>query len=369
MVTNRAHRAVATAALFVGPALAAVGCERPPLECADQLEREVPAYVGAAEALAAMALDLRAQVANSCARLAGALDVENPPIVDEPSQVDAAFVMQTCDLAATTLLEALATVDPLTITLEGGSCDYAAAAQIACEEKCSRGACEAGTVESRCEPERLKGSCAASCEGTCIMESGSVLCAGSCDGVCQGACSGACGPDCVGECDGACTGNCFGACHDVQPAAICEGACLGGCSDALEAPTCVAPISATTCEITEVCAEACVAHAFLGADCEVPTVIVEGNDSMKAILEAHTAPLFEAVEIWGPRAVELSARVAEVGSVRADAAVYQAGCVAEFGVDLLPTFETATQDAASLVVVLQSASEVVAIARGMAPPP
>src|SRR5690606_25534997 len=121
-----------------------------------------------------------------------------------------------------------------------------------------------------------------------------------------------------------------------------------------------AAIAETTCEISEPCAEACEAHAYLGAACD-PVLRVEGNDAMKAILEAHATPIFAAARIRGRNTIDRANFIAEEGYVRAHAAVYQAGCVAQMGVHLLPTFDTARENVLSLLVMVDEAEQIVAL--------
>ena len=84
------------------------------------------------------------------------------------------------------LEEALAATGGLSVAISDDVCDYAAGDQIACEEACARETCD--PVQDRCDPALVKGACAGDCEGTCIMDGGSVLCEGACDGACPEVC-------------------------------------------------------------------------------------------------------------------------------------------------------------------------------------
>jgi hypothetical protein len=335
-------------------------CEEPPLDCADSLLREVPAFVGAAGALSDTTRRLRGQMAFACAGLAGALGVENPPVIDDPSRVSDGLVIDVCTLARGALEEAMVTSGPISVAVVGAVCDFAASDQVLCEEACARGDCEPESVEARCDPALTKGTCAADCTGTCIMDGGSVLCDGSCDGACKGNCSSACGAECTGPCDGVCTGECFGACADVVPGAICEGLCKGGCTAPYGEVTCEAPLAPTSCEIRAACIEACSAHALLGAACSLE-IEVTGSDAMEAILEAFATPIYAAALLRGQPAIDEARFVAEEGYTRAYTAVYQAGCVYEMGVELLPTFDGARRDVESLQIAIDQAQLIVTL--------
>ena len=127
------------------------------------------------------------------------------------------------------------------LAIQGGQCSASFEAQAACDAQCSAsGTCDSGTLEARCDPGQLSGSCTAECSGACqaTVEQPKIACEGTCNATCEGECGGACEGTVTGGCDGVCEGTCDGAASNGQAAGSCKGECKGTCSAPAAKATC-----------------------------------------------------------------------------------------------------------------------------------
>lgn len=145
----------------------------------------------------------------------------------------------------------------ITLHIEPPRCSASLDAMAQCVGSCDASV-DPGSLEVKCEPGKLSGSCEAECSGTCSMDVAAKCegtCKGSCDakfsGTCGGACNGKCngktskGATCNGKCEGKCSaqaeGSCGGSCSGscaLKAAATCSGTCSGDCSVKMKAPQC-----------------------------------------------------------------------------------------------------------------------------------
>lgn len=362
---NKLHRFTAAPILLFGlgaPALFASGCGDDPLGCDATLAAKVEAFRGAVDALVQVSGEMKATVAVACSNIATELGATDVPDVGDGTNVEDDTITEVCNLASTTLSAAIDASGGITVSISGGKCEVAADAQISCEANCSvDGSCTPGGVEARCEPGELSGSCSAECTGSCTVETGSVECAGTCEGTCTGECST--GPS-GGICEGECSGGCEGTCEVVAPEATCEGSCKGGCSVEYEAPSCEVELTEPDCQLEAECEGGCEAQGNLKAECTPPSIVVEGDADIAAVLEANLPDLVLAAQVQGELFLESAAFVAETGVAVAGAAIGQAGCVAQFGADLAAEFGASVEASASVSVSVEASASVSGSASG-----
>lgn len=145
----------------------------------------------------------------------------------------------------------------ISLFVEPPRCSASLDAMAACVGKCDASV-DPGSVEVKCEPGKLSGTCEAECSGSCQMDV-AAKCEGKCTGSCDAKFSGTCGGECNGKCDGksqkggtcsgkcegkcsaqaegTCGGSCSGSCA-LKAAGKCSGTCSGDCSVAMKAPKC-----------------------------------------------------------------------------------------------------------------------------------
>jgi len=335
------------------------------LVCDDTIEARFNAYAGAVKALVDVSQDLKASVGASCVAIAkdlGATDVPDLSNLDDPKFDEK--LTQACTKANEAIKAALAAKPLLAVEVIGGECRIDASAQLACESKCVvSGTCEPGSVELRCEPGELSGTCDAQCTGECTVTTGSVECQGGCSGTCNGVCAGTCSlkdsnGTCIGKCYGECKGACTGTCDVVPPSAKCSGSCKGGCSVDYKAPYCEGKLVPPKCNLDVDCQAACNAQAQLKAECTPPTLIVTldgvGDGALAKTLTTNLPALYVAALEYGPNLVEAGADVAVKGVEAADAAVDALGCAALYSTSILATFNASVVASASLSASIQA---------------
>ncbi len=366
------HRCAALpllSAALAAPALTRGGCSVDDLTCDSDIVASVEAFQGAVDALVKVSASLRGNIALSCANIAKDLGQANVPDVGaDGSAATDDSLKEACNLATAALDAEFAAGVKVSLAIEGGKCSIDAEAQLSCEASCSaEGTCDPGSVEVRCEPGELSGSCSAECTGSCTVTTGSVACAGSCGGTCAGDCSGMCAAKdaqgkCAGKCEGSCMGQCTGTCEVVPPSAQCEGSCKGGCSVAITAPKCEAALEPPSCDIDVDCKGGCDATGKLEATCEAPKVkvFVEGSASanLQSTLEANLPNIFLAAETQGKLVVDAAAYVAETGLDVVTSAVAIPACIASVGADIAAKFEAAATASVSVSVSVSASASV-----------
>lgn len=248
------------------------------------------------------------------------------------------------------------------LAIQGGQCSADFNAQAKCDAQCSAsGTCDSGTLEARCDPGELSGTCSAECSGSCqaTVEQPKIACEGSCNASCEGSCSGACEGTVTGGCDGVCegtcdgqasngqaAGSCKGECKGTcsQPAASatcsgsckasckgtctgscevtggakvqCQGSCKGGCSVAYTAPKCEGEFKPPSCDVNADCSASCQGSVQAKASCTPPTVnlvaqcsVSSGDiDKLVATLKANLPILYQVGVIRGEAAINAVAK-------------------------------------------------------------
>jgi hypothetical protein len=148
-----------------------------PLLCGSQT---LTTQVHAADLLVLIAEQARMDTAAACARLA----MTTPP--DVPTDND---VVTLCETASARVQGDLA-ASGASVTIAPGFCSVDAAAQTDCERRCANAeqcTCTPGSVEVRCPPGFLFGTCTQECTGTCA---GSAEDPAPCEGSCEALASG-----------------------------------------------------------------------------------------------------------------------------------------------------------------------------------
>lgn len=250
------------------------------------------------------------------------------------------------------------------LAIQGGACEADFSAQAKCDAQCSAsGTCDPGTIEARCDPGELSGTCSAECSGSCsaTVEQPKIACEGTCNASCEGSCSGACegtikgGCDgvcegtcdgeasngqaagsCKGECKGSCTqpaasatcegsckasckGTCTGSCEVSGGAKVkCDGSCKGGCSVEYTAPKCEGTFKPPSCEVDANCSASCQGSVTAKAKCTPPTVnfvaqcaVSSGDiDKLVATLKTNLPALYQVGVVRGQAAVKAAADAA-----------------------------------------------------------
>jgi len=284
-----------------------------------ETEGKVKAALAAGASLKKIAVDVEADVAGACGKLAtdlGASEADIAPKDDKPgSKAKAA-----CDAAVKLIGEVKAKAKgKLTIKAGAPRCEASVDAMANCAAECDANI-DPGKVEAKCEGGELSGKCSGKCEGNCSVEAGAACdgtCSGSCSGSCEADFSGKCGGKCDGKCDGrntsgeckgtcegkcdakaegncggTCKGNCSASCS-VKATGECKGTCSGSCDVKIEAPTCSGTVEPP--EMSAECKANCDAKLNAEVKCTPPTVVVvlegaadaEAAAKLKGALEAN----------------------------------------------------------------------------------
>jgi hypothetical protein len=351
------------------PGLTAAGCGSINPTCDETIGARLEAFSNAADALVAASTKLKGSVGASCVAIATDLGQKDVPDLSNTDDPDFDAKLQAaCTLANQGIDAELKAGAKLSIEVIGGQCTIAANAQFDCEANCSvTGTCDPGSIEVRCSPGELSGSCEAQCTGECTVTAGSVECEGGCSGTCQGDCSGECAVKdgngkCAGKCTGTCSGQCTGTCKAVPPAATCSGSCKGGCSVDYKAPVCEGKITPPMCDLDADCQAGCSAQAQLEAECTPPTIKVTltggVTGKLGSTLEKNLPALYSAAVDQGQNFIEAAADVATKSVDAADAALDSVACVATYGADLVSRFEASVSASVSVSVSIQASASV-----------
>jgi len=196
----------------------------------------------------------------------------------------------------------------ISLAIEPPRCSASLDAMAECVGKCDASV-DPGSLEVKCEPGKLSGSCEAECSGTCQMEA-----AAKCEGTCQGSCdakfSGTCGGECNGKCNGktqkggACSGKCEGKCSaqaegscggscsgscKLKAAAKCSGTCTGDCSVAMKAPKCEGKVEPP--KASAECNASCETEVSAKLECTPAKVslVIEGGADAAAVAQFKAA--------------------------------------------------------------------------------
>lgn len=231
----------------------------------------------------------------------------------------------------------------VTLSVEPPHCRASLDAMADCVAECDASV-EPGSVEVKCEPGKLAGTCEAQCSGRCDFAA-----AAKCDGTCEGSCSakfsGTCGGQCRGTCDGkksdgaSCAGKCEGSCSalaegscggqcdgscELKAAGSCNGTCTGSCSVEMKAPSCEGEIEPP--KASAECNAACETHVQAEVKCEPARValVVEGSAdaqlaaTFRAAIERNLPAVLEIAVGMKDQALGVAGEVkAVVGGVQA----------------------------------------------------
>jgi hypothetical protein len=353
----------ATAPMMLG------GCDDDPTSCDFVLAARIESFQLAVDALVKVSGEVKANIGGACIAIAndlGAMGVPADMGADTPDE----DVTTACDLAAAQIDAAIMAGGSISIQVIGGQCSVKAEAQLSCEASCSvEGECTPGSVEARCDPGELSGSCSAECSGSCTVTSGSVACEGSCSGTCSGTCMGTCESEdgmgnCAGKCEGSCMGECTGTCEVVPPTAMCEGSCKGGCSVEYTAPKCEAELTPPMCNLDADCQAGCEGQANLEAECTPPQIVIEGNTELVATLEANLPAIFLLFEVQGELILDSAVEIGDKAVGVFDGVVSDAGCALQYGAEIGAKFSGAVTASASVSVSVNASASVGGSASG-----
>lgn len=282
----------------------------------------------------------------------------------------------------------------ITLAIEPPRCSASLDAMAECVGSCDASV-DPGSVEVKCEPGKLSGSCEAECSGTCSLDA-----AAKCDGTCKGSCdakfSGTCGGECNGKCngktskggvcngkcegkcsasaEGSCGGSCSGSC-ELKAAAKCSGTCSGDCSVAMKAPKCDGKIEPP--KASAECNAKCEADVSAKLECtpaKVSVNITGGADAAavaqyKAALEKNLPAVLkiaigmkdQALSVAGNVKAVVDGATTVVGSLKSDPKVG-----ARLTACVLKPFTAAIEAAAGLTASVNVSVEVKASASASA---
>jgi hypothetical protein len=273
---------------------------------------KIRTFVQAAKDLGAVSVQIEAEAAEACGRMAmdlGATQQELAPR-DEPggrASASCAALSARLDALFREGISIRATATP-------PQCQVNAQASASCEGACNVDV-DPGEIAAHCDPGRLSGYCQGQCSGRCE---------GVCNGNCNGTCSarnakGECAGSCAGDCNGACTATCHARCNGTWQAPKCEGYVRPPSADAE-------------------CNASCRAHANVNASC-TPAVVniqVSQNAAMAARLattmQANLPQLLHAELALGRRLMGDVQVVGQVGAqlpkIVGDAGAHALACIA-----------------------------------------
>jgi hypothetical protein len=273
---------------------------------------KIRTFVQAAKDLGAVSLQIEAEAADACGRMAMDLGASPQELTgrNEPG-----------GRASAACAALSARIDGI---LRQGVAVRASATPPHCEanvqaEASCKGACQVdidpGEIVARCDPGRLSGYCQGQCTGRC-------------EGRCTGACSGTCSAkNARGECVGTCSGDCDG---------TCDATCHARCRGTWQAPKCEGYVRPPSADAE--CNASCHAHADVHASCTPAVVNVQVSQNAQmaaklvATLQANLPRLLHAEIAMGRRLLADVQVVAEVGSqlpkIVGDAGAHALACIA-----------------------------------------
>ncbi|MBK8994684.1 MAG: hypothetical protein IPM35_02890 [Myxococcales bacterium] len=280
-----------------------------------EAEGKVKAALAAGASLQALAVELEADVAGACGKLAkdlGASDADIEPKDSGPGKKAEAA----CQAAVKVLGQVKAKAKgSLRVQVKPPKCSASMEAMADCAGKCDASV-EPGKAEVKCEGGEISGKCEGQCKGSCTVEAGaecsgscSASCEGKCDGEisgkcdgtcngrcdgkmsggkCEGVCDGRCSSTVSGRCSGTCSGKCSAACT-VKGKAECEGQCSGGCSVELKEPKCSGEVKPP--KVSAECKASCDAQVNAKLECQPARVSVGliGSADVQAAMKLKSA--------------------------------------------------------------------------------
>jgi hypothetical protein len=304
------------------------------------LEGKVKAALAAGAALKDLAVEVEADVAGACAKLAkdlGASDDDIETKDDGPGKKAEAA----CKAAAKVLGQIKAKAKgSLAVKVSPPKCSASMSAMADCAAHCDAKV-DPGKAKVQCQGE-ISGKCDAQCKGSCTVEAGAE-CSGSCSATCEGKCdgnvSGKCDGTCNGRCDGKnsngkcdgvcdgrcsatvsarCSGTCAGKCSascTVKGKAQCDGQCSGGCSVEMKEPRCSGEVQPP--KVSADCKASCDAQVSGKLECTPARVTVqlvgvadvEAATKLKAAIEADLPAIVKVTLGMRAKLAKISASV------------------------------------------------------------
>lgn len=373
-------------------------------ECAAGLKAKAEAFQASVKALTDVSAQMKADLAVACTAIAKDLGGTPKDLGDGKAATDDEMKAN-CDAASAAITASITANGSIAVSIEGGKCEVAASAQFDCEATCDvSGTCAPPSVEARCDPGQISGSCSgtcsagATCEGSATVEA---ACNGTCEATCKGKCdaqfSGKCDGNCDGKCDGtsqtgaACTGTCEGTCTGTAVEGKCSGncdgtcsgnctlkaggdincgataTCKGTCSVAVTAPKCEAELKPAECNLDADCQAGCTGQGSLKATCTEPKVVVttsaSANGALVTTLTANLPKILKVVsqaELAAKAAVDIAAKA---GGVAAEVAA-SVGCVAQFGASFAADLQASVKASASVKVSVSASASTSGSASG-----
>lgn len=339
-----------------------------------EVDANVKAFAQASAELKSVGESIKADVKTACIHIATDLGESDRWSGDDSDDaISNSQKTGACDVVAAkidTIMSAAADAGAdFALQVSGGECTVNASVQADCEATCKTDVmCTEPSVETRCEPGELSGTCEAECQGNAICEGQAQVaanCMGQCEAECEGSCSGelrgtvegGCDGMCIGKCDGVatpaggmanCQGVCEGRCTMPKPTAMCHGKCAaschgkckgqckleeqaavncganvrckGGCSVMLKEPKCETELKPPVCTGDTSCQTSCAARASASAECTPPTVTLVANTDvsadvakLKATLEANLPALLLSAKTKGQLALRALDKVSSTG--------------------------------------------------------
>jgi hypothetical protein len=335
---------------------------------------KVKAFTQASAELKSVGESIKADVKKACIQIATDLGESDRWSGDDSDDaISNSGKTGACDVVAVkidSIMSAAADAGAnFALQVSGGECTVNASVQADCEATCQTDVkCTEPSVETRCEPAELSGTCDAECQANAICEGqvqAAANCMGSCEAECEGSCSGelrgtvegGCDGMCEGKCDGVatpkggmanCEGKCEGRCTQPRPTAMCHGKCSaschgmckgqckleeqaavncganvrckGGCSATLKEPKCETELKPPVCTGDTNCQASCAAQASASAECSPPSItLIADVDAaadvakLKATLEANLPGILLAAKTKGQLAVRALEKVSSTG--------------------------------------------------------
>lgn len=339
--------------------------------CEVSLVAKAEALSAAVDGLIAVTGEIKANVGFACSSIAQDLGAMDAPVIPEgATDTSDDDIQAACSAASAAINAELEAGVEINVAISGGKCEVNAEAQLSCEASCDiNGECTPGSVDVRCEPGKLSGSCSAECSGSCEVQGGSVDCAGGCSGTCEGMCNvNGTSTAVSGECAGTCEGSCSGTCEVVAPSATCSGTCTGECSAEFEAPSCTGEIEPPMCNLDADCQAGCDGQAKFEAQCTPPEIVLDiqggASANLASTLEANLPILLQVATVQGPLVIDAAGEVATKFGDAAGAVTASLSCVAQLGADFAANVAGSVEASASVSVSVSASAEASGSATG-----
>lgn len=302
-------------------------------------DADVRAFLQASVDFTTAADQIKAQVLVSCGNVAKDLGAPDTwSALQGNDQISNKSGTGACDVAGQhieSLLSGAASLK-VALVLQRGECHLDFNEQVKCDQDCSvTKVCQAGTVDTRCEPGALSVVCSAQCTANSYCEGKSdrpANCMGKCEATCVGKCAGSCedkdgkvtenDSNCNGKCSSSCNGQCKGMCK-VEAPTDCGASvrCTGSCTSTYTDPVCTTKCNPPTCDEDVSCSESCTAKVISHAVCDPTTVDIFVDltaapqlKPLVATLKANLPALVDAARAKGVLLIDAATRLGNNGT-------------------------------------------------------